>query len=220
MRIHSDSFEHGQRLPTEFAAGQANPDGSVGFAPNRNPHLAWDTVPAGTQSFALLCIDPDVPTVAEMVGQDGVEIPVAQPRCDFSHWAMVDVPADVREIPAGSCSDGVVAHGKPAPNGPAGARQGRNDYTGWFAGDPDMAGDWHGYDGAFPPPNDLRLHRYFFRVFALDVATLELPGAINATVDANQFTAADVLRAMHGHVLGEAATYATYSLNPSVKDSP
>jgi len=208
MRIHSDSFNHGQRLSAEFAAGQVNPDGSVGFAPNRNPHLAWDAVPAGTHSFALLCIDPDVPTVAEMVGKDGVEIPVAQPRCDFSHWAMIDIPADVRDIAAGSCSGGVVPRGKTAPSGPVGARQGLNDYTGWFAGDAAMAGDWRGYDGPFPPPNDLRLHRYFFRVFALDVGTLDLPG---------KFTAADVLRAMHGHVLAEATTYATYSLNPAVQ---
>lgn len=207
MRIHSDSFDHRRRLPAEFAAGQANPDGSFGFAPNRNPHLAWEAVPAGTRSFTLLCIDPDVPTVAEMVGKDGVEIPVAQPRCDFTHWAMVDIPADVRDIPAGSCSDGVVPHGKAAPPGPAGSRQGLNDYTGWFADDPSMAGEWRGYDGPFPPPNDLRLHRYFFRVFAFDVATLDLP---------EKFTAADVLRAMHGHVLGEAATYATYSLHPAV----
>lgn len=208
MRIHSDSFDHGQRLAPAFAAGQVNPDGSVGLAANRNPHLAWDDAPAGTRSFALLCLDPDVPTVAEMVGKDGVEIPVAQPRCDFSHWAMVDIPADVLAIAAGSCSDGVVPHGKTAPDGPAGARQGLNDYTGWFAADAGMAGQWHGYDGAFPPPNDLRLHRYFFRVFALDVATLELPGP---------FTAADALRVMHGHVLAEAATYATYSLHPSVQ---
>ena len=213
MRIHSDSFNHGQRLSAEFAAGQVNPDGSVGFAPNRNPHLAWDEVPAGTRSFALLCIDPDVPTVAEMVGKDGVEIPVAQPRCDFSHWAMIDIPAAVREIAAGSCSDGVVPRGMAVPPGPAGARQGLNDYTGWFAGDAAMAGDWRGFDGPFPPPNDLRLHRYFFRVFALDVATLDLPGVFTAS----EFTASDVLRAMHGHVLAEATTYATYSLNPAVQ---
>ncbi len=209
MRIHSDSFAHGQRLSAQFAAGQLNPDGSVGQAPNRNPHLAWDEVPAGTRSFALLCLDPDAPTVADMVGQAGVEIPVAQPRGDFGHWAMVDVPADVRVIAAGSCSDGVVPHGKAKPPGPAGARQGLNDYTGWFAGDAAMAGDWCGYDGPFPPPNDLRLHRYFFRVFALDCDRLEL---------SDSFTASDVLRAMHGHLLAEAATYATYSLHPAVTD--
>ena len=207
MQLRSDSFESGQRLPAQFAAGQVHADGSVGFASNRNPHLAWDGVPAGTRSFALLCIDPDAPTVAAMVDQPGVEIPVGQPRADFSHWVMADLPADVHELAAGSCSDGVVAHGKQKPPGPAGARQGLNDYTGWFAGDAGMAGDWTGYDGPFPPTNDLRLHRYFFRVFALDVDRLELPDA---------FTAADVQRAMHGHVLGEATIHATYSLHPAV----
>ena len=41
-------------------------------------------------------------------------------------------------------------------------------------------------------------------VFALDVATLDLPA---------RFAAADVFRAMHGHVLAEASTHGTYSLN-------
>lgn len=206
MRIHSASFQRHQPLPVEFAAGQPTADG-FGFAPNRNPHLAWDEVPADTRSFVLLCIDPDVPTVAEMVGKEGVSIPVEQPRCDFIHWVMVDIPPTVREIAAGACSDGVVPHGKQAPDGPQGARQGLNDYTGWFAGDPDMAGDWYGYDGPFPPPNDLRMHRYFFRVFALDIERLPLP---------DRFTAAAALTAMHGHILAEAATYATYSLHPDL----
>jgi Raf kinase inhibitor-like YbhB/YbcL family protein len=203
MKIHSDSFAHRQRIPVEFAAGQPTADG-YGFAPNRNPHLAWSDAPEGTRSFALLCIDPDVPTDA-----GPAQIPVEQPRTDFTHWALVDVPADVREIAAGSCSDGVVAHGKAEPKGPAGSRQGLNDYTGWFANDPAMRGDWRGYDGPFPPPHDLRLHRYFFRVFALDVAKLELP---------ERFTAGDVLQAMQGHVLGEASIYGTYALNPGVRD--
>lgn len=206
MHIRSNSFQRHQPLPVEFAAGQPTADG-FGFAPNRNPHLAWDDVPAGTKSFALLCVDPDVPTVPEMVGKAGVSIPVEQPRCDFIHWVMVDIPAEVREIAAGACSDGIVPHGKSAPAGPAGSRQGLNDYTGWFADDPAMAGDWYGYDGAFPPPNDLRLHRYFFRVFALDIERLPVP---------DRFTGAEAMAAMHGHILAEAATYATYTLNPDV----
>jgi Raf kinase inhibitor-like YbhB/YbcL family protein len=204
MRIWSDSFESRGRIPAEFAMGQAD-----GFARNRNPHLAWDEVPAGTQSLALLCIDTDAPTVAETVGRDDLEIPVEQPRAEFVHWAMADIPADLRMIAAGSCSDGVTAHGKQHPPGPAGARQGRNDYTGWFAGDPDMGGEYLGYDGPYPPFNDLRVHRYFFRLFALDAATLSLPDG---------FSAADVFRAMHGHVLAEAAVHGTYSLHPAAKD--
>ena len=204
MRIWSDSFEHRGAIPAEFAMGQAD-----GFAGNRNPHLAWDGVPEGTKSFALLCIDPDVPTVAAMVGRADVQIPVEQPRTDFVHWAMADIAADVRSIAAGSCSDGPVVRGKQSPAGPAGARQGLNDYTGWFAGDAQMGGDYHGYDGPYPPFNDLRMHRYFFRLFALDVAALELPA---------RFTAGDVLQAIHGHKLDEALVYGTYTLNPSLRE--
>jgi len=204
MRIHSHSFRNGQPIPAEFAAGMAD-----GFAPNRNPHLAWDEVPDGTASFALLCIDPDVPTVAAMVGRADVEIPADQPRTDFIHWVMIDIPATVREIAAGSCSDGITPGGKRNPAGPAGARQGLNDYTGWFANDPQMAGDWRGYDGPYPPGNDLRVHRYFFRVFALDVMYLDVP---------ERFSAANVLRAVQGHVLAEAAVHGTYSLHPALRN--
>ena len=202
MRIDSDSFGHGQRIPAEFAMG--TPDG---FGGNRNPQLAWREVPAGTRSFALLCIDTDAPTDPSLAGKKGVRIPVEHPRGDFVHWAMADIAADLREIAAGSCSQGIAARGKRDPDGPQRARQGLNDYTGWFAGDPDMGGDYYGYDGPYPPANDLRLHRYFFRLFALDSAQLDLP---------QRFAAADVFRAMHGHVLAEAATYGTYSLHPDV----
>jgi Raf kinase inhibitor-like YbhB/YbcL family protein len=203
MRIWSDSFKPREPIPAEFAMGQGD-----GFARNRNPHLAWDDVPAGTRSFALLCIDTDAPTVPETVGRNDIEIPVEQPRAEFVHWTMVDIPADVRVIAAGSCSDGVTAHGKQHPPGPAGTRQGRNDYTGWLAGDPDMAGEYLGYDGPYPPFNDLHVHRYFFRLFALDAPSLALPDG---------FTAADVFHAMHGHVLAEAAVHGTYSLHPALR---
>ncbi|MEO6518424.1 MAG: YbhB/YbcL family Raf kinase inhibitor-like protein [Pseudoxanthomonas sp.] len=199
MRLHSNSFQNGQPMPAEFAMG-----GPDGFAGNRNPHLAWDEVPAGTRSFVLLCIDPDAPTVPETVGRKDLQIPVEQPRSDFIHWVMVDIPATTRAIEAGSCSDGMVAKGKQAPTGPAGARQGLNDYSGWFAGDADMGGHYFGYDGPYPPFNDLRMHRYFFRLFALDVERLDV---------GDRFTAAQVLRAMQGHVRGEALVHGSYSLN-------
>ena len=203
MRIHSDSFEPGQPIPARYAAGA--PDG---FGGNRNPHLAWDDVPEGTRAFALLCIDPDAPTDPSLAGKDGVEIPVEHPRGPFVHWVMVDLASELRSIAEGSASDGVTKGGKRTPPGPAGARQGLNDYTGWFAGDPDMAGDWFGYDGPYPPPNDLRTHRYFFRLFALDVAQLELP---------ERFTAGDVQRAMQGHVLAEASVWGSYALHPQAQ---
>jgi Raf kinase inhibitor-like protein, YbhB/YbcL family len=202
MRIASDAFELRGPIPVEFAMGATD-----GFGGNRNPPLHWEDVPAGTRSFALLCIDTDAPTDPSTVGRDDLQIPVVQPRTNFVHWAMVDLPASLRDIAAGSCSDGITARGKRTPPGPPGARQGLNDYTGWHAGDPAMAGDYFGYDGPWPPPNDLRVHRYFFRLFALDVERLPVP---------DRFTAADVFAAMHGHVLTEASTWGTYSLNPDV----
>ena len=226
MKLHSDSFEHRGPIPSAFAMGRK--DGTADtFSDNRSPHLAWSEAPDGTKSFALLCVDPDAPTVAEMVGKPGVEIPVEQPRCDFVHWAMADIPPDVRGFAEGAWSDGVTKGGKTASVRPdeaqviktaggsslAGSdpvRVGLNDYTGWFAGDATMGGDYYGYDGPFPPSNDLRLHRYFFRLFALDLARLDLP---------ERFTASDVQRAMQGRVLAEALTYGTYSLHPRVQGS-
>ena len=202
MRLSSTSLQNGHPIAAEFAAGDA-----AGFAPNRNPQLAWSEVPEGTRSFALLCVDPDVPTVPDTVGRQDCTVPRDQPRADFVHWAMADIPAALREIAAGSCSEGFTVKGKTTPAGPAGSRQGLNDFTGWFAGNLDMAGQYLGYDGPYPPFNDERVHRYFFRVFALDVATLSLP---------ERFTASDAYRAMHGHVLAEAALHGTYTLNPAL----
>lgn len=202
MRIWSESFEHRGRIPAEFTMGTP-----AGFGGNRNPHLAWADAPPQTRSFALLCIDTDAPTDPATVGRDDLEIPVAQPRADFVHWVMADIPASLHRIDAGACSDGITARGKRTPPGPPGARQGLNDYTGWFAGDAAMAGDYFGYDGPYPPANDLRLHRYFFRLFALDVERLDLP---------DRFGAAELFHAMQPHVLTEAALYGTYSLHPGV----
>ena len=199
MKIHSNSFEHGKPIPAEFAMGTAD-----GFGGNRNPQLAWENVPTGTKSFALLCIDTDAPTDGDLVADSATPIPVEHPRGHFVHWAVADIPAGTRDITAGSCCDGVTMQGKGAGMD-AGGRRGLNDYTGWFEGDADMGGQYFGYDGPYPPAHDLRVHRYFFRVFALDVEALELP---------EYFAAGDVLTAMHGHVLSEAATYGTYTLNP------
>ena len=205
MHIGSESFAPGKSIPAEFAMGAHD-----GFGGNRNPELHWDDVPGNTRSFVLMCIDTDAPTDPATVGRDDMQIPVEQPRAEFVHWVMVDLAADQRSITAGSCSDGVTAHGKLAPLGPHATRQGLNGYTGWFAGNADMAGNYLGYDGPYPPANDLRVHRYFFRLFALDCERLPM---------ADDFTAADVFRAMHGHVLAEAAVWGTYSLNPEIAAS-
>jgi hypothetical protein len=207
MKLRSDSFKHGTPIPSEFAFGKPGDSSPCELSANRNPHLAWIEVPEGTKSFALICVDPDVPSKGDDVNQDDREVPADLLRVDFVHWLLANISADVREIAAGSCSDGVTARGKRTPAGPAGSVQGMNDYSGWFAGDVDMGGDYLGYDGPCPPFNDALLHKYLFRLFALDVAKLELPP---------KFGMGELHRAMHGHVLAEAVHYGSYSLNPKV----
>ena len=208
MKLVSNDFADGARLPHEFAFGVPDPVEHLRLGRNRNPHLAWSGAPAGTRSFVLLCIDTDVPTRADDVNKEGRVIPASLPRTAFHHWTMVDIPPTVTEIAAGACSDGIVARGKQSPPGPAGSRQGLNDYTHWFAGHPEMGGQWYGYEGACPPWNDELLHHYHFVVYATDLERCPVDGA---------FTGADVERAIAGHVLAEARLTGTYSLNPSVR---
>jgi len=207
MHLRSDSFGNGEPIPPEFAFGK--PGTPMALSDNRNPHLAWKEAPAGTRSFVLTCIDPDVPSRGDDVNQAGREVPAELPRVAFVHWLMANVPAECGELAAGACSDGITAHGKREPFGPPGSVQGQNDYTGWFAGDPQMAGTWLGYDGPCPPWNDALVHHYHFRVHALDVPRLHLPEG---------FDHAALRAAMAGHVLAEAEWIGTYSLNPALAD--
>jgi len=209
MKLSSDSFRNGGAIPAENAFAALGKDGQVSLSANRNPHLAWRDVPAGTESLVLLCIDGDAPQDASDVNRAGHSLPASLPRGDFFHWSLIDIPVGVQAIAEGALSDGVTAHGKP---GPAAAldglalRQGVNDYSGWFAADPAMAGDYYGYDGPCPPFNDERVHHYMFRIYALDTPRLELKG---------RFTCADVLNAIHGHIIDEAQLIGTYTLNPA-----
>jgi hypothetical protein len=205
MKLRSDSFKDGQPIPGEYAFCVIDPKSHVTLSGNRNPHLAWDDVPAGTRSFALICHDGDVPSKPDDLFKDDREIPATLPRVDFSHWVLVDIPADERSIAAGSYSKEVTPRGKAGPATPEGTRQGINDYTGWFASDHDMNGDYYGYDGPCPPWNDSIVHRYVFTLYALDVE--------HAAVD-GKFTGPDVLRAIERHVLAKAAITGTYTLNP------
>ena len=208
MKLWSDSWINGERIPTRFAAGKLAPgaQGGTTFSDNLNPHLAWSEVPAGTKSFALICHDFDVPSRGDDVNQPDREVPADLPRVDFFHWVMVDLPATLAEITEGQFSRGFTPHGKPGPEvaALAGARHGLNDFTGWMAGQPEMAGHYFGYDGPYPPFNDSLIHHYVFTVYALAIARAPVEG---------HFTGPQVRQAIYDHILAEATHSGTYTLN-------
>ena len=204
LSIAVAGFADGDAIPGAYAFCVPAASGHVTLAPNRNPRVSWSGAPPRTRSYALLCVDADAPTVPDNVNKEGVTVPASLPRADFSHWVLVDIPPTVTEIAEGADADGVVARGKPLGNTAYGVR-GRNDYTGWFAGDADMAGTYGGYDGPCPPWNDERVHRYTFTIYALDVDSLGLSG---------DFGLAEVRDAITGHVLAAASQSGTYTLNP------
>lgn len=208
MKLESTSIANGCYMPSRFAFGRFDADSHMVLSENVSPQLSWHDVPSSTESFALLCIDPDVPTVAELVNTEDRAIPVDLPRCDFCHWAMVNIPSAVRSIDEGACSDKVTIGGKQNPGGPEGSTQGLNDYTGFFAGT-DNAGQYFGYDGPCPPWNDERMHHYHFTVYALSVARLDLP---------DSFTANDVVNAISNHIVDQATVSVRYSLHPALNE--
>ncbi|MEM4990804.1 YbhB/YbcL family Raf kinase inhibitor-like protein [Collimonas sp. H4R21] len=208
MKLTSQSFSDNAAIPGEFAFAVIDPATHIALSSNRNPHLAWSEVPAGTQSFALICHDPDVPSSAEDVNQEGRKVPSSLPRVDFFHWLLLDLPPAAREIAAGSHSDGVVPGGKAGPAAPDGLRHGINNYTDWFAGDEQMRGDYHGYDGPCPPWNDTLVHHYVFTLYALDLPSIN----VNSPIDGVNLRAA-----LAGHVLAEASLTGTYTLNPHLQ---
>ena len=105
-------------------------------------------------------------------------------------------------------SEPSLTRGKPGPNAPRGARQGINDYTGWFSGDKDMGGNYFGYDGPCPPWNDALPHHYVFTLYALRVARLDVSGV---------FTGAAARDAILPQALGHASVAGRYTLNPAVR---
>ncbi len=142
LQVSSKSFSAGADIPKKYSC-----DGQ-----NISPQLAWENLPEGTRSMAVLLEDPDAP--------GGI----------FTHWVMYDLPVGMDSV-----AEGVPVVGEI----PGGGLQGLNDFGKL------------GYGGPCPPPG--RVHRYIFRVFALD-QPLGLP---------SRASKGSVQQAMHGHVLAE-----------------
>ena len=175
-----------------------------------SPAIEWSPGPTGTQSYALLMTDPDVPKDFSQINKPGVVIAAAAPRIPAYHWVLDDIPVAITSLASGIEGDGLAPHGKPV--GVTGhGRRGANIYTTFLASNAEMSGTYGGYDGPCPPVNDERPHRYVVQVFALDIRSLGLSGP---------FDGSSVERAMRSHVLAEGEAVATYALNPNLRGQP
>lgn len=203
MNIKISSFSNGGRISHKNGFCVPKTIGGTTFGQNRNPHIKWDSYSENTKSFALICVDKDVPASGELANIVGKTIPTDFPRTDFYHWVLADIPADITEIPDGVDSSGVTERGKTPLKTEFGVR-GINSYTNLFANDESMSGIYAGYDGPCPPWNDELIHQYHFTIYALDVESVNLTG---------NFTGSDLLNAIEGHILDSATYVGTYTLN-------
>lgn len=181
------------------------PKNSAAKPQDKSPELSWSDGPAGTKSYVVIMVDPDVVKNLSLMNKPGVTIPAAAPRMNIYHWVFADIPATVTQLPAGADGDGFIPGGKPVGRTSIGLR-GTNDYWYLFNHNPKMpktmAGPYGGYDGPCPPANDALVHNYKFQVYALDVATIGLSG---------KFFAPAALQAMTGHVLAEGEASAKFT---------
>jgi len=99
------------------------------------------------------------------------------PRGTWVHWVLFNLPAQARELEEGVPTTETIGNG---------AKQGKNDFGNI------------GYGGPAPPRG--KAHRYFFKLYALDVAVDLPPGA----------TKAQLMDAMKGHFLAEGQLMGNY----------
>jgi Raf kinase inhibitor-like YbhB/YbcL family protein len=150
MQITSSAFAPNGAIPTQYTCEGANV----------SPPLAWEGIPPGTRSLALIVDDPDAPDPAA-------------PRMVWVHWVLYNLPAD-----GAGLAEAVDAL-------PAGTLEGVNDWK------------VTGYGGPCPP---IGRHRYFHKLYALDVVLPDLREPDKKALE----------EAMRGHVLAEAQVIGTY----------
>jgi hypothetical protein len=152
LALTSPAFSHNGQIPKQYTCQ----------GDDVSPALAWDDLPEGTKSLALIVDDPDAPDPAA-------------PQRTWVHWVLYNIPPG---------ASGLKQAIEPTAL-PPGTREGKNDWK------------RTGYGGPCPP---IGRHRYFHKLYALDVM---LP-------DLKEPTKAELEQAMKGRVIGKIELMGTY----------
>ncbi len=191
VELTSTKFSRIRRIPIEYTCAKNtryDNDGTFRYGQEWSPPLAWDNVPEGTVSIAVIMDDPDAKLERF--------VDLTEP---WVHWVIWGIPGDATEL-----AEQVATTTEVLSIGPN-ARQGTNDNGNV------------GYDGPCPPPNITTIfkrrdgspdattdpnqpHGYMFRVYALD-AEIDLPAGS---------TKYELLEAMDGHILGAGEARAEF----------
>jgi Raf kinase inhibitor-like YbhB/YbcL family protein len=118
-------------------------------------------------------VPPKAKSLALIVDDPDAPDPKA-PKMVYVHWVLYDIPPSTMGLPEGATSL------------PKGTREGTNDWK------------RTGYGGPCPP---IGLHRYFFKLYALDALLGDLGPA----------TKPELERAMRDHILEQAELIGTYA---------
>lgn len=196
LAVTVEGIAHNEAIPEEFAYCIPAQSGHTQQGGNISPAVSWSGAPAGTQSYAVIMVDPDVPAVFDDANKEGKVLPADMPRRNFYHWVLVDVPASLTTLGKGVEGAGGTAP-KPAGKVVHGVR-GINNF----------GANNGAYDGPCPPWNDERMHHYHIQVFALDVPSLTLSG---------NFGGEDAMKAMQGHILAQGEVVGLFTNNPKLR---
>ncbi len=187
------------------SAAYCAPPGTPDRDHDISPAVSWSPGPKGTESYALIMTDLDVPKDLGLINKPGVTIAAAEPRVPFIHWVLIDIPAAITHLDKGAEGDMFSPAGKPLGPTVHGVR-GANVYSHFYPDDSPLAGPRGGFDGPCPPRNDPKPHRYVTYVYALDIRSLGLNGV---------FFGEAALEKMKGHILAEGEATAFYGGNGS-----
>jgi Raf kinase inhibitor-like YbhB/YbcL family protein len=149
MTLSSTAFSDGAAIPKKYSC-----EGE-----DVSPPLAWNSLPGGTKSLALILDDPDAPMGT------------------WTHWVLWALPPAPAALPEGVPRDSALS---------SGLKQGKNSWP------------KTGYNGPCPPPG--KPHRYYFKLYALDIEPALADNTNKAALES----------AIKDHILAQAQLMGTY----------